>query len=77
MQVDLTALDAVEQLRSELAAHGIVFAMARIEQDLRDDLDAAGLTDKIGDQHLYPTLPTAIEAFRADLDTGSDDPHGV
>ncbi|MEV5837622.1 sulfate permease [Nocardia sp. NPDC052112] len=75
VEVDLTALDAVEQLRSELAKRGIVFAMARVKQDLRDDLDAFGLTEKIGDQHLYPTLPTAVEAFRADPDAGSDDPH--
>ncbi|MEV2225814.1 sulfate permease [Nocardia vinacea] len=75
VEVDLTALDAVEQLRSELAERGIVFAMARVKQDLRDDLDSFGLTEKIGDQHLYPTLPTAIEAFRADADRGSDDPH--
>ncbi|MET8871390.1 sulfate permease [Nocardia sp. NPDC004604] len=77
VEVDLTALDAVEQLRSELAARGIVFAMARVKKDLRDDLDAAGLTAKIGDQHLYPTLPTAIEAFRADRDGGSEDPNGL
>lgn len=75
VEVDLTALDAVEQLRSELVARGIVFAMARVKQDLCDDLDASGLTARIGEQHLYPTLPTAIEAFRADRATGSDDPH--
>ncbi|WP_433520181.1 SulP family inorganic anion transporter [Nocardia pseudovaccinii] len=64
VEVDLTALDAVEQVRAELAARGIVFAMARVKADLRDDLDAAGLTAKIGAQHLYPTLPTAVEAYR-------------
>jgi len=70
VEVDLTALDAVEQLRADLAAQGIVFAMARVKQDLRDDLDASGLTAAIGEQHLYPTLPTAVAAFRADRDPG-------
>lgn len=65
VEVDLTALDAVEQVRAELAARGIVFALARVKQDLRVALDAAGLTTRIGPDHLFPTLPTAVEAFRA------------
>ncbi len=74
VEVDLTALDAVEQLRADLAAQGIVFAMARVKQDLRDDLDASGLTDAIGAHRLYPTLPTAIAAFRADQHAGPPEP---
>ncbi|MGE5697657.1 MAG: SulP family inorganic anion transporter [Candidatus Sericytochromatia bacterium] len=63
VEVDLTALDALEQLSTELCRRGIVFAMARVKQDLRDALCAAGLLAKIGDDHIYPTLPTAVEAF--------------
>jgi len=64
VEVDLTALDALERLRSDLAARGIVFAMARVKQDLRDALGAAGLIDKIGEDHIFMTLPTAVEAYR-------------
>jgi hypothetical protein len=32
--------------------------------DLRDELVAAGLLDKIGEQNIFPTLPTAVEAYR-------------
>ncbi|MFF2083585.1 SulP family inorganic anion transporter [Nocardia sp. NPDC058176] len=70
VEVDLTALDAVEQLRADLAGRGIVFAMARVKHDLRDDLDASGLTERIGADHLYPTLPTALEAYRAAREHG-------
>ncbi|QLY28610.1 sulfate permease [Nocardia huaxiensis] len=63
VEVDLTALDAVAQLRTELAARGVVFAMARVKRDLRDALDAAGLTAQIGAERLFPTLPTALAAF--------------
>lgn len=59
-------MDVVEQLRDELTGRGIVFALARVKQDLRDDLDACGLTERIGAGHLYPTLPTAVAAFEAD-----------
>jgi SulP family sulfate permease len=64
VEVDLTALDAVDQLRTELARREIVFAMARVKQDLRDALEAAGLVDKIGKDYIFPTLPTAVEAYR-------------
>lgn len=61
---DLTAVDALEQLRRELTARGIVFAMARVKSDLRDDLVAAGFVDRVGTDRIFPTLPTAVAAFR-------------
>jgi len=64
VEVDLTALDALDQLRAELAGRGIVFALARVKQDLRDALEAAGLVDKIGADRIFMTLPTAVEAYR-------------
>jgi MFS superfamily sulfate permease-like transporter len=64
VEVDLTAVDALDQLRRDLEARGIVFALARVKQDLRDLLDAAGLVDKIGDDRIFMTLPTAVEAFQ-------------
>ncbi|WP_433567509.1 SulP family inorganic anion transporter [Nocardia sp. CA-151230] len=64
VEVDLTALDAVDQLRTELASRGVVFAMARVKKDLRAALDAAGLTARIGADRLFPTLPTALAAYR-------------
>lgn len=64
VEVDLTALDVLDQLRAELASRGTVFAMARVKQDLRDALRAAGLIDKIGEDHIFMTLPTAVEAYR-------------
>ena len=64
VEVDLTALDALDRLRADLATRGIVFAMARVKQDLRDELEAAGLLDRIGEDRIFPTLPTAVEAYR-------------
>ena len=64
VEVDLTALDALDQLRSELARRGIIFGMARVKQDLRIQLEAAGLIERIGEDRIFPTLPTAVEAYR-------------
>ena len=64
VEVDYTALEAVESVRAELTRRGIVFALARVKQDLLDDLQAFGLAAKIGDQLIFPTLPTAVAAYR-------------
>lgn len=66
VEVDLTALDALEDLRGELAGRGIVVALARVKQELHDDLDAVGFTDKVGEDRIYMTLPTAVAAYAAD-----------
>ena len=64
VEVDITALDAVDELRRELALRGIVFALARVKQDLLDNLRAYGLVDTIGSERIFPTLPTAVAAYR-------------
>ncbi|WP_128381355.1 SulP family inorganic anion transporter [Streptomyces cavernae] len=64
VEVDITALDAVDELRRELTGRGIEFALARVKQDLKDDLDAYGLTESVGSDRIFPTLPTAVDAFR-------------
>jgi MFS superfamily sulfate permease-like transporter len=65
IEVDITGLDAVEWLRVELERRGIVLAMARVKQELLDDLRAYGLADSIGPDRLFPTLPTAVAAYQS------------
>jgi sulfate permease, SulP family len=43
VEVDFTALEAVEALRDELARDGTVFALARVKQDLLVRLKAFGV----------------------------------
>ncbi|MER5205996.1 sulfate permease [Streptomyces sp. NPDC002825] len=64
VEVDITALDSVDELRRELSRRGIVFALARVKQDLLDDLDAYGLAESVGADLIFPTLPTAVAAYR-------------
>jgi SulP family sulfate permease len=63
VQVDITAIDALEELRAELTGRGIVFAMARVKQDLRDDLVASGFLERVGEDRIFMTLPTAVQAY--------------
>jgi sulfate permease, SulP family len=63
VEVDLTAIDALDELREELAERGIVLALARVKQDLRDDLVASGFLERVGEDRVFFTLPTAVAAY--------------
>jgi len=61
----VTSADALEELRQELGQRGVVFGMARVKQDPRSELAAAGLVERIGEDRIFPTLPTAVAAYVA------------
>jgi len=63
VEIDLTAADALGELNDELERRGIVFALARVKQDLRMQLERIGLVTHIGQDRLFATLPVALEAF--------------
>ncbi|WP_225938265.1 solute carrier family 26 protein [Leptothermofonsia sichuanensis] len=65
VEVDITAIDGLSELVDELGAQGITFAMARVKQDLYAQLKRSGLLQKIGHDHIYLTLHTAIAGFEA------------
>jgi high affinity sulfate transporter 1 len=69
VEVDSTGLDALDDLRAQLSGRGVVFALARAKQDLLAALDAYGLTAAIGPDRVFPTLPTAVAAYRDWLKT--------
>ena len=64
VEVDSTALEAIEAVRAELSRGGIIVGLARVKQDLLHDLRAFGLAQKIGEQRIFPTLPTAVDAYQ-------------
>jgi SulP family sulfate permease len=63
--IDLTALDALEDLRTELERRGVVLALARVKHDLAADLERGGIVAAVGAERIFPTLPTAVEAYVA------------
>ncbi len=66
IEIDLTAADMLLGLADELQRRGVVLAMARVKQDLRAELAPSGLLERIGDDRIFPTLPTAVAAYRAE-----------
>jgi MFS superfamily sulfate permease-like transporter len=63
-EMDLTAIDALDSLRQELATRGIHFGMARVKSETLKALQVGGQLDEIGVENIYPTLPTAVAAYR-------------
>ena len=76
IEIDLTALDALERLRATLTERGIVFAMARVKMEIRDQLNVGGFIDRVGANRVFPTLPTAVAGFTAWCEAGRDDAEG-
>jgi sulfate permease, SulP family len=64
VELDITAVDMLEELRHELASRGITFAMTRVKQDLYAQLKRASFIEKVDSDRIYPTLHTAIAAFK-------------
>ena len=57
-------MDALDELRRILAERGIVFAMARVKTGSRADLlISGGFVEKVGEQWIFMTLPTAVDAY--------------
>ena len=63
VELDTTAVEVLQQFARDLAARNVVFAMARVKQDLRAQLVRGALLETIDEERFYPTLPVAVEAF--------------
>ena len=63
-EIDFTAADTLEALRAALADRGIVMALSRVKFEVRHDLERVGLIEAIGPEHVFATLPTAVQAYQ-------------
>jgi SulP family sulfate permease len=64
VEVDSTAIAALDELRLQLADRGVELALARVKQDLAVQLIRAGFLQKVGTDKVFPTLPTALQGYR-------------
>jgi SulP family sulfate permease len=64
VEIDSTAVAALEELRLQMADRGVLLALARVKQDLAVQLARGGFLQRIGTERVFPTLPTALEGYR-------------
>ena len=60
MHIDSTGLDAIATLANDLPREGVTLVVARLRRRMRDEFDAAGVTEAIGDQHFYDSVEHAV-----------------
>jgi MFS superfamily sulfate permease-like transporter len=65
--VDTTAAEMLVQLDEELNADGIHLVFAELKDPVRDKLERYSIYDTIDPNHFYPTIKTAIRAFREEV----------
>jgi MFS superfamily sulfate permease-like transporter len=65
IEIDSTAVEALRELSQELRSRDIHMGMARVKQDLYALLRQGGIVEFLGPDAFYPTLPTAVAAYRA------------
>ena len=65
VSIDTTAMEAVSTLMDDLDESGIGFMVARSRTAVRKQLRRSGLTARIGEQHFFPTMRTAVGAASA------------
>jgi SulP family sulfate permease len=63
-EVDITAADALEELRKELVRRGITVGIARMKVELREDLASTPFLQHVPDDRIFATLPTTVEAYQ-------------
>ena len=68
--VDTTASDVLEELDEALNAQGISLVFAELKDPVRRKIERYGLTRTINPQHFFPTIESAVAAFRRE--TGAE-----
>ena len=67
-EIDVTSLEMLEQLRSELEGSGVSLYFARVADRVRDLFDRSGFTERIGSHRIFPGVDSAVSAFLKDDD---------
>jgi len=62
-EVDITGLDALEDVREHCAKRGIVMALDHVKSEVWSDLERHGVGARIGRHRIFPTHPTAVAAY--------------
>lgn len=70
IEIDSTGVDAVQALADEVTAAGIRFTLVRAKSELVETLAKTPLVGQIGEDYIFPTLPTLVGAYR--VRNGSD-----
>jgi high affinity sulfate transporter 1 len=63
-QIDVTSLEMLQQLRSQLQNSGIDLYMARVSDPVRDLFKRGGFLDDLGEDRIFAGVDVAVRAFQ-------------
>jgi len=63
--IDYSGADTIRQVKEELGRVGVAFAISDLNPKVRAQLDAYGLTEKIGVDRIFATTVDLLDAYRA------------
>jgi SulP family sulfate permease len=63
--IDYSGSETLGAVQEELASQGVTLVLADVDARVRDELDAYGLTKKIGADHLFGSVPAMLAAYAA------------
>ena len=59
--VDITSAEQLEKLAESLHSKGVDFALAHLHKPAEDMASATGLLEKVGEDHVFPTVAAAVQ----------------
>jgi sulfate permease, SulP family len=62
-ETDVTSLEMLEHLRSELSESGIDLWFARVADPVRDLSRRSGFLESLGEKRIFPGIELAVDAF--------------
>ena len=63
-QIDVTSADILQKMVKELRIKGLDVFLADVHLPVRNYARETGLLDAIGEDHLFPTIDTAVKVYR-------------
>jgi len=65
--IDFTAADTFQQVHKTLQKRGVTLVLSNVVDDVKKELDHYGLTDLIGEEHFFDTLPEILHAYQNEI----------
>lgn len=64
VEVDITGLDALNELLDWCNERDVVLALTRVKFQIHELMDRHGVGERIGIARMFPTIPTAVDAYQ-------------
>ncbi len=72
--IDFTAADTFQQVHKTLQKRGVTLVLSNVVDNVKKELDHYGLTDLIGEEYFFDTLPDILIAYQNEINQAVEGP---